>query len=149
MKERHGFVSNSSSSSFIIGIANATQAGRDDVGEVFDDSRLEFNKWYNTFVTGLGEKNEGWIKVKPLEDGTYRLTVDSFNDLDVSCIAKNGDKIVALDYAGNEGDSSFMVDDYDLDYDIGLDFFEEDIQKQYDLINELGGQTYYGAARNG
>lgn len=154
MKIRHCFVSNSSSSSFIIGIANATQAGRDDVGEALDVEKAEYNDWRGCHVIDLdGDYTD--VRVFPKNDGTFRLVVDSFDDTEVSCTAVPGDKIVVLSGSGPDGDAAFSVYDdngdwVDIDYDnIELgDFVKEDIEK-FNLIRELGGQTAFGAGRNG
>lgn len=153
MKIRNGFVSNSSSSSFIIGIANATMVDRDDVGEVLDVENSVYSSWNKCYFVGLN--GAGDIKIKLLDDGTYKLTISSFDDTEVSCIAKSGDKIVALDGYGPDGDEWFSVynDDeewVDIDYDkIDIDDFDEGDRKKAELIQSLGGQFTYGAGRNG
>lgn len=153
MKIRNGFVSNSSSSSFIIGIANATKAGHDDVGEVFDPEKAAFSSWRNAFELKVDGVYDVLCKAK--EDGTYRLTVGSFDDTEVSCIAAPGDKIVVLHGCGPDSDEWFSIyndnDEWvDIDYDkIDFDDFDEKDRKKAELIQSLSGQFAYGAGRNG
>ena len=136
MKIRNGFVSNSSSSSFIIGLANVGQESGD---FTFDVSREE-NDWvqpnlpYNVQVTKRGED--------------YKLVVDSFMYSEVEISAKPGDNILLLDSVGPSGDSYFDNGGW-IDYDIGLDeFYDNDIDK-YSTIISAGGDATYGAGRNG
>lgn len=151
MKIRQGFVSNSSSSSFIIGIANATKAGRDDIGGVFDPEKSRYSSYYG-YLVDLGDDE---VKLFANDDGTYRLTVDSFDNTSVSCIAVPGDKIVVLYGTGPTGDSFFS--EYndngewtDIDYDkIDFEDFDEKDQEKASLIRALGGDYTYGAGRNG
>lgn len=153
MKIRNGFVSNSSSSSFIIGIANATKAGRDDIGTEFKPENIEKNSWGSTIVD-VGLDYHG-ASVKELSDNAYKLTISSFDSTEVACIAEPGDKIVALYGWGPDGDEAFSVYDdegqwIDMDYDrIDIDDFSDKDQEKAELIQSLGGQFTYGAGRNG
>jgi len=154
MKIRNGFVSNSSSSSFIIGIANASKAGRDDIGIEFDPDKKEFNSWGNVYLVDVGMEYP-YARLTELADDTYKLTISSFDDTEVSCIAKPGDKIVALYGWGPDGDEAFSVYDDDgewLDMDYGridIDDFSDKDQEKAELIQSLGGDYTYGAGRNG
>ena len=152
-KIRNGFVSNSSSSSFIIGIANATKAGRDDVGEAFDLEKAEYNKWWGYLISDIDDTDN--VRISPLDNGTYKLAVVSFDDTEVSCTAVPGDKIVVLSGTGPDEDSFFSVyndsgDWLDIDYDrIDFDDFDKEDQEKADLIQYLGGEFTYGAGRDG
>jgi len=135
MKHRNGFVSNSSSSSFIIGIAKV------DVGAPCDFivsrevlSKLKL-KWELDFTENNGE---------------YTIDVVSFNGDYVSCKATDGDRIIYM-YECEGADSDFWEEDkgYYNYYKIELsDFSKENIEK-YEKILALGGEASYGAGRNG
>ena len=148
MKIRNGFVSNSSSSSFIIGIGNSTN---DKTGKLFwmdeygdftlDDKPLD--KWSDVQVSNTDK------------DDVYKLTIESFTYSEVSCLAKLGDYVTILNSSGPDGDSYFSVYDSNgewqyYDYDnIDIDDFDLNDQATYDYINSIGGQVNYGAGRNG
>ena len=153
MKIRHGFVSNSSSSSFIIGIANATKAGREDLGVEFFLKDTAFSKWDNCLLWNPGESYTN-IKVRNKDD-KFVLEIDSFMSISVSCEAVEGDKILYLDSYGPDGDEFFAIYDdsdnfIDMDYyKIELEHFEEEDQETFSKILELDGEATYGAGRNG
>lgn len=86
MKTRNGFVSNSSSSSFIIGIANV----KEKAGNLYFDGDFTSIPYY--------------IKYKPINDEEFELTIESFSGREVSCIAKVGDNIIYLNSDGPDGD---------------------------------------------
>lgn len=134
---RSGFVSNSSSSSFIIGIVN--------VGP--------YATSYSFVFTGP-ESISGIDMSCGLNDPLYELTIESFNGNEVSCNARIGDKILYLDSVGPDGDSDFAIYDEDgdfieYDYDIDLDDFDDKDIIIYNLIVANGGRVCYGAGRNG
>jgi len=156
MKIRNGFVSNSSSSSFIIGIAKI-------------EDREKFDAWLEENADKLGYDFGSAFsplkicKVKDL-DSEYKkeaiVSVESFIWADVNIPLDeldDEDEVVIFDFIGDEGDSCFSVydgDDWvDYDYDIDLDFFEEPEQKAYDGLSEENGLSMvsktYGAGRNG
>lgn len=153
MKCRKCFVSNSSSSSFIIGIANATQAGRSDLGITFYSHEIQYDKWRGTHFSF--NSSIDYALVRNIGEGNYRLTIESFSGLEVSCIAKEGDKIVYVDGRGPDGDEYFSIyneegDWIDIDYNrIDLEDFDKKDQEKYELILSLNGEAYYGAGRNG
>lgn len=152
MKIRNGFVSNSSSSSFI-----ATY------GKVVNTKK--FDKWLDTckysknytIVSGaklveLQETSGRWNH--PITGGFY----DMINETTVLASAKNNpdSMFIFKTGIGPDGDSEFMTgdeDDYDLDYDIELSRFDADDIELYSSSLEYNGievieQTYY-AGRNG
>lgn len=154
MKCRYGFVSNSSSSSFIIGIANASKAGRDDVGVEFNLKDAVFTKYHNSLIWNPPGSGYPGITVRNKDD-KFLLEIESFMYASVSCEAVEGDKILYLDSYGPDGDEFFSVYDdndnwIDMDYDkIDLDDFSKEDVEKYRLIHELGGEVAYGAGRNG
>lgn len=140
MKVRNGFVSNSSSSSFIIGIVNTGVGGE---GEVFDVS-----KYYN-------REMPWYLKVKEKDEEAFELSIESFTYSTVSCDIKHGESFLDLHNSGPDGDEYFIVreangDYLDMDYDkIDIDDFSKEDVATYEKILKLGGQVSYGAGRDG
>lgn len=153
MKNRSGFVSNSSSSSFIVGAAKI-------------ESIDKFNKYLVDKGLTLGDdffifdRSSTRSEVK-LNTSKRRLTVDSFEtSVEISTgDTYEEDKYVILNIINNEGDTGQFSPDYDdgcIDYDIKLDYFSDDERKKYLLfqtedsgIDISKSEVQYGAARNG
>jgi len=136
MKIRNGFVSNSSSSSFIIAIGKITDKQK------FLDEAKKFN---------LDE----WSYELNEYDGNIDQKVESFtcNELSLGKYKglKAGDIVVKITYFGNEGDSFFMNEyDNDINYNIDWDDFNNSITKFLDNCKSIENlEISYGAARNG
>ena len=135
MKIRTGFVSNSSSSSFIIGIVNN---GKDGSGEVFYPN--ENLPWF--------------LEVRDLGNDKYELYIESFTGREVSCKIKEGDRFEYLDATGPDGDEHFTEYDSDgdfmgYDYDVDIEDFDEDDISTYESILDNGGEVAFGAGRDG
>lgn len=159
MKKRLGFVSNSSASSFLLGIA------------VIEDDE-KFNKWWNdlrktwsdydvsiTTVYDLTRENCPYgVQVK---DG--KTEVECFRGDTVSLSLEDRqptDRVLIVNIANDEGDGGFPREDpYDEfsgpDYDIDLDFLGADQVRLYNGILDgkesglVDGHVKFGAARNG
>ena len=144
MKIRTGFVSNSSSSSFIIGLANDKSGSH-----IFDINDIRKSSYNDSEVLILDDYEE--INVKFIGDGKYKLSYESFTHNSVSCVVKDGDRFTFLSGIGPDDDSFFYDENYyNCDYDkIDLSDFDADDIKQYELIKSLGGDSTYGAGRNG
>lgn len=175
MKIRRGFVSNSSSSSFIIGLAKI----------------VDFEK-FNKFTESIKNFSHIDCRVVSLEDiyagNRYEITVEKGNlvmesftgarvmiDIDEYlktehlgqdwpqrakiALSGMGDKdIVEWQYYPDEGDGTFSVYDddgewLDTNYNISLDHFPDYVQNFYNGLNEKNGVVLvdlkYGAGRNG
>ena len=167
MKTRNSFVSNSSSSSFILGVAKVANLSE---ATVLVETA---NKPYNIFIvstTELLEASESKFGSLDLANGkgvlhlkeskytkpnTYRL--ESFqSDLDFEIDPAIEEHFLCLSYIGNEGDLAFDSADNDWEsiYDIELDFFEKGIQEAAISImcgtNGLEkGHCSWGAGRDG
>jgi hypothetical protein len=149
MKIRQGFVSNSSSSSFICVI-----------GKIIDEEK------FNSFLQEQKEKQPDWKLVT--EDDIYlgselkNVIKNKICDFE-SCVyfpdnVNPEDKVFVYSCAGNEGDYCFSYETEDsgwsdYNYDIDLDFFSEEEQDLTNLTPETHGVqivnvTYY-AGRNG
>ncbi len=159
MKTRTGFVSNSSSSSFIIGVGLVLKDKEDSVRAIIGKETYGSKIIPLTDIIG-GEHDVGrWggdgFHTKRA-GGTY--VVESFQESEV-CVSniydiyeKNPDaSLLVLD--GGGGDDSDFWDGDEYDYDIDLDFFEEEELVVYSTILDenlvLGGDVHYGAGRNG
>ena len=175
MKVRNGFVSNSSSSSFMIaiGVINNWE---------------KFSKWYDEVKSSLSYQSDliivdpivaslddysevsktrdGWSVVAPINDETtVHISEYSLNDADSnvpedvkakSMLLGHGDKRVVIYNIGNdEGDSAFYSNDEsdEINYDIDLDWFSDNQRKIYTEFGPENGIAHvdkiFGAGRNG
>lgn len=152
MKIRHCFVSNSSSSSFIIGLAKTN----DESGTKFDSSKLVWSEWNKSYFLEVeGGRYSDEIYVRKNDDGSYKLEIESFMGSSVTCNIKDGEYFLHVDGAGPDSDEFFSIyddnDDWvDIDYDkIELEHFDKEDIETFEKIVELGGDVDFGAGRNG
>jgi len=150
MKIRNSFVSNSSSSSFIIGVAKVND---------LEQAKLlqEKSKWDCEIISTtqiLESKTEFVSKSFYGKPNTY--CIEAFNGSDVRFVInpEKEEYWLAFYYCGNEGDPFFSNDEYDLNYDMAFDQFPEGIQSIASAIwsgtdGLEKGECYYGAGRNG
>jgi len=153
MKIRNGFVSNSSSSSFIVGVAKINDYN--EFTQYIRDNNIKLN--YDIKVMTLSDiiKENNY----DLHYNNDKIHVESFQteaSLDIKD-CKDEDLFLIVNICNNEGDSDFMTSDYDdIDYDIDISFFNNSDKKVYDAFynNESGldlnkSKVYFGAGRNG
>jgi hypothetical protein len=154
MKIRNGFVSNSSSSSFIVGIAKIEDKEKFD--KYILDNNITLDNSDNFLISYKDINKSHLYDVRNFKNNiivdsfqtSAEIFSDDFNDNDMFFITN---------ITNNEGDDMFYCnDDYDLDYDIDITFFDNDQQKIYSLFfDEKSGlditksNAYYGAGRNG
>jgi len=149
MKIRSGFVSNSSSSSFILGIAEVLDEGKlraymkkHNIQESYDVKIVDENDTYEHIYS----------TVKVNKDGV--ATADNWAT-DVSTKLQNQPaKIFVLNTSGHHDDCDFWNGDW-YDYDIDLSDFGDDKQMLYNMFSDpesglsMDGQVTYGAGRDG
>jgi hypothetical protein len=155
MKVRNGFVSNSSSSSFIIGIGvlqdeDAFNSWRQNVKIDSYDMKVVDPEDYETSYD-FKEKEDSFVVVAPIND--------EYPEVELPKSGVEGKKIVILCKGNDEGDGAFTsydpVDPWgELDHDIDLDFFGLEDQRLFKEFGEdISGIAFadktYGAGRNG
>ena len=153
MKIRNGFVSNSSSSSFIVGVSKIVDYNK--FQERLKEIGISTN--YEIMVKTVAEVKQNTVYETVYHNGV--LTVESFVSGASLYIEKmdDNDLLFIVNIANNEGDYGFMSSSYgDIDYDIDLSFFPKEQQDLYKMfLLENGGldvdnyDVRYGAARNG
>ena len=141
MKIRNGFVSNSSSSSFIIGLAIIKDR------ELFDNW-VSSNKINDIKIIKISELKNDW----DISISDNDICLSTFTCSSVNTKYDNIDDYVAIvDICNNEGDESFGEDGDE--YDIDESFFIQEQQEILNGFNESNGLTNiditYGAGRNG
>jgi hypothetical protein len=154
MKQRHGFVSNSSSSSFVLAVAVIADK---DKAKAFLDRTLDMGSLnhYEVYRYDLTKKDQlvGW----GLNLGKKgEVVVDNFHTTTRVTGLKGDEELLVVEIANNEGDGMPPFDDdvSEAYRNFSLDQLPEVWQKElYEGITEENGfvkiDKTYGAARNG
>lgn len=147
MKSRMCFVSNSSSSSFIIGIAEIVDKAKFDA--YLEKNKIELDEWDKYIITELSDHHD-------LTIDDDKLTIENFETTVSVDRKKPGTIFFVVNISNDEGDTSFWNNDYcEMDYDIELDYFCDSQRKLYDAFSDadsglnMDNRITYGAARHG
>ena len=160
MKARSGFVSNSSSSSFIVGVARVKR--KDELIKYLEKEFSGSDDWRKPVVfstSDIADVINGVSRGYEIEDSInlekQMIVAESFSGIEFSLpfdLGKEEDFLV-INISNDEGDSAFSgSDDWDPQYDISSDFLPLNQQKLFDLeglgfVENL--QIGIGAGRNG
>ena len=151
MKVRNGFVSNSSSSSFIIGVAKINDLNK--LRKYMSDKGISAE--YDLSILSKVDilNNKPWR----LDVRNNQASIESFTGsgvrLDIEKLALL-DTVLTYYYTGHDDNDFWNGDEYD--YDIDLSLFDTNEQNIYDMFKDKDSgldvstsQVTYGAGRNG
>jgi len=155
MKIRQGFVSNSSSSSFIIGIGKIKNKKK--LNDYLEKNDLKkFFNWDIEILNGkelIEESKNSYSHFSILSDKIYvEAMVNSCPSVSIKFNKKN--EYLIFNHGNDEGDSYFYDNFLDeLNYNnVDYDYFSEKEQKMIDLFKNkeiIDGNYLFGADRNG
>lgn len=141
MKIRTSFVSNSSSSSFIVGIAKVQDKGESMWTVEFPCEQNSYRCDEPPYPIKIGNIDEDKM--------TCDLKICTIWDAVRLCDVKFGENIIFVDGTTKEDEDVLFWDgEYsEYDYDVDLEDFEDRDIFTYNRIQELNGVAEYGAGR--
>lgn len=155
MKFRTGFVSNSSSSSFICGVARINDMAQLAAYLTFHNLKLDSS---DLFITSPTDQEHSY----DVRFGVNKVTVESFVATVSVPVKDETEKFLVVNICNNEGDYAFMEEDEDdeyggdLNYDIDVEFFDPEQQQIYNMffasesgLDQQVRDLTFGAERNG
>lgn len=152
MKYRAGFVSNSSSSSFIIGVAVVPSDRVEEAVKLQEAASWSVNviDIPEALETGMSSwDNDGY----DADHDVYKITSFNYDEVSIRGIMDmyekdQGIRIIVLE--GSGCDPTYNEDSWEYDYDaVDYDWFSKSQQNVASFIESLGGQVSIGAGRNG
>ena len=140
MKKRNGFVSNSSSSSFIIGLAKVPEGTINSKKIILTEDEK-----FNYYDLGISSYD---LSFKKVSGGQYQLASEAFDGSSVVIFIDDGDSILFLNDSGEE--PIFDGDEYNYD-DVELtdEWFSSNQLTLADQIIKAGGKVQCGGGYNG
>lgn len=162
MKKRNGFVSNSSSSSFIIGVGKIKPSALETVKGIVKENQGDLEIWTIADLIEKQKSSKYWCG-PTFRDFSKCLEVESFTNAAVSLKIypedmEDGHFLVMMhDGGGDDSDFSVLDDDGDfieMDYDlIDIHCFSSAAQELQSLFYDKNlienGETTFGAGRDG
>lgn len=153
MKTRQGFVSNSSSSSFIVGVGKIKSL--DAFKKWASENKIKLDKEYGDIsVKSTSDILKGSFEFRIADNKIYVEEPTNYGGSVSITFNSSGDDYYCIVHLGNdEGDCSFENEYGDLDYDISSDYFVGEQASILEMLSsgELLEDTNYsfGAGRNG
>lgn len=150
MKFRNGYVSNSSSSSFIIGVAIVPSDRVEEAKKLADVA-----SWHADLVSvpDAIERGEHWGDGLDTEKDTYTMSSFTYDEIVVKGVMDAYEKdqgVMILTLSGSGDEPELDEDGWEYNYDaVDMDWFGKHVNDVAHFIQELGGDFTYGAGRNG
>lgn len=137
MKIRSGFVSNSSSSSFIIGVGLVRPGKEKEVAAIYGENNIE------SLMDMLDDTRPRWGLPQVDDDGTISLEAFNSHSVEITRIwdklkelGLDDIKIVHFDERGDEPEYDDETGRYNYDWYEDADAFGPELEKKYNLLRD-------------